>query len=334
MATLISDIPKRQTMRLSCEPLAPPDIPQACELFAKVFGHTIQPEHWHWKYIQGPRLASFNLIVRTPQGQIVGHVGASVFPGHTQGQILPMAQVSDVMVHPNARSAYGQDQSLYSLLMKTLQQEMHVRFPQLYAYGFVGIRPYKLGHRMGLYRSRQECRSGQLTVPVQSAGLRNGYCHAYSIDWTQALDSGLFEKTSAQARRQLARPMLERSSSYMRWRYQQHPTHVYQLWIVRKWWRDTGWAVTRRMPNGEHMLIDQWPVPLGSTADRRTQCYLDAVLLQLAAEATQPPVLASWSIDTPQSRQSEPVIGTEFRVREFQAQILSPLFMPGDTDVY
>lgn len=321
-------------MKLCCEPLAQADIPQACELFANVFGHSTQPEHWHWKYNQGPRLASFNLIARNPQGQIVGHVGASVFEGHTQGQTLPMAQVSDVMVQASSRSAYGQGQGIYPQLMKRLQQDMHARFPRLYTYGFVGIRPYKLGERMGLYRTRQHCRTGQMTQSTKGPSLSNGYCQVRPASWTQALESNLFDRTSEQARHQLDRPMLERSSAFMRWRYQQHPVHSYQLWIVRQWWQDIGWMVTRCMPSGEHMLIDQWPLPPGLVAEGRNQVHLSALLRQIITQTSQSAVLASWSLETPQSRQAEPIIGIEIRINQWQDQVLSPIFTPGDTDVF
>lgn len=321
-------------MSVRCESLNARDIPQACELFASVFGHTTQTAHWRWKYQEGPRLAAFNLIARNPQGQIVGHVGAGVFPGHAQGQSLPMAQVSDVMVLAGARSAYGQGQGIYPQLMNSLQKEMHARFPLLYTYGFVGIRPYKLGERMGLYRSRQQCRTGQMTEPAQAASLRHALCHVRPLSWAQALDSDLFEKTTAQARSQIGRPMLERSRAYMRWRYAQHPLHTYQLWAVRQWWQDAGWLVTRHMPNGEHMLIDQWPVPPESAADGRARSHMSALLRQLKTDSDQAPVLASWSIDTPQARLTEPVIGIEIRIHEWKDHIVSPIFTPGDTDVY
>lgn len=321
-------------MNLRFEALAPEDVPQACELFANVFGHTTQPEHWHWKYQQGPRLGSFNLIARQPDGQIVGHVGANVFAGHTQGQTLPMAQVSDVMVQSSARSAYGQGQGIYPQLMQRLQQAMHAKFPNLYTYGFVGIRPYKLGERMGLYRTRQQCRTGHMSEPVPMAHLGNGWCRARPVSWSLALDSALFDKTSAQARSQQSRPMLERSSAYMRWRYHQHPVYSYQLWIVRQWWQDIGWIVTRQMPSGQHMLIDQWPVPTSSAADPRALSHMAAVMRQLPSHDGSPPVLASWSLDTPEARQTEAVIGIEIRTHEWQDHILSPIFTPGDTDVY
>lgn len=319
-------------MSLRCEPLAPQDIPSACDLFDKVFGHKIKADHWHWKYHEGPRLASYNLIARNPQGHIVGHVGASVFPGFSNGQSLPMAQVSDVMVHANARSAYGHDQGLYPLLMRTLQQEINNRFPELFAYGFVGIRPYKLGHRMGLYRKFQECRTGRMSSPVGASELRNGFIKAYPVSWQQGLDSGLFEKSTALAKRQSDSTMVERSSAYMRWRYQQHPVNDYQLWVVRQWWRDAGWLVTRQLSTGQHMLIDQWPMPVGMNKPLG-QIQLDAVMRELTKQNPQA-LLDSWCFDTPQARQTEPVIATEFRIQSFREHFRTPIFTPGDTDVY
>lgn len=319
-------------MSLRCEPLATQDIPQACELFANVFGHTTQAEHWHWKYQLGPRLASYNFVARDLHGRMVGHVGASVFPGHSQGRSLPMAQVSDVMVQADARSAFGQDQGVYPQLMKVLQKALHSRFPQVFAYGFVGIRPYKLGHRMGLYRQRQECRIGRMSQPESALELRNGFMKVQPVGWSDALASGLFEKSTAQTRAQIDSPMVERNSAYMRWRYQQHPVNTYQLWIVRQWWQDKGWLVTRQLPSGEHMLIDHWPVPEG-VADQRSQSHLAALIRQLALQNPQV-VLASWCLDTPQARLTEPVVATEFRVQTFQDHLPSPIFVPGDTDTY
>lgn len=316
------------------ESLADYDIAQTCDLFATVFGHPITPEHWRWKYQQGPRLGAFNFIARDQSGHIVGHVGASVFPGLLLGQVLPMAQVSDVMVHPDVRSAFGQDQGVYPQLMKRLQQALHTQFPVLYTYGFVGIRPYRLGERMGLYRSRQFCRTGLMTPPPKPALVFRAHCQARAVDWPVAFSDGLFDATLLQARRHSRRPLIERSAAYMRWRYAEHPVHQYQLWAVRTWWQDAGWMVTRHMPSGQHMLIDQWPAPDAEATDPQAQRHMNAVLRQLAAQSGPAPVLASWRIDTEAARQSEPVIGIEIRTHDWQDQIASPIFTPGDTDVY
>ena len=294
----------------------------------------MQAEHWHWKYHQGPRLGTFNLIARAYDGRILGHVGASVFLGQVDGQALPMAQVTDVMVHPEARSAYGHEQGIYPQLMKRLQRELSDSFPGVFAYGFVGIRPYKLGERLGLYQSRQACRTGQIALPSHAANLFNAYLHAYPQTWRQALDRGLFDKTSRECKRHHLRPRLERNTDYMQWRYANHPQHIYQLWEVRQWGQEQGWVITRQLGPKEHMVVDQWPEPEEQAADAMTLRHMAAVLGQIHQDSDSTSVLSSWHLDTPKARQTEPIIATEMRVDAWRTNLKSPIFNPGDTDVF
>ncbi|MBD8049715.1 GNAT family N-acetyltransferase [Limnohabitans sp. JUR4] len=320
-------------MKLHCEPLSPADIPQACDLFAEVFGHSTVPAHWIWKYQQGPRLAGLNLIIRNTEGQLVGHVGASVFAGQTQGRRLPMAQLSDVMVAPSARGSFD-SQGVYAQLMRSMEQTLQAQFPGVFAYGFVGIRPYRLGSRMGLYKSQHECRAG-LMAAGQPAGWRDWFCTAQAIDWPEAFESKLFERVWQSSAPRIERPTLVRNSDYMRWRYAQHPQHTYQLWVIRSWGQTQGWVVTRCMPSGQHTVIDLLPAQPGSMAQASTRRALSAVGRVLQARQPQDPVtLSAWNIQTPESQQLEPIIGVEFRVGQWHTLLQPPVFVPGDTDVF
>jgi hypothetical protein len=325
-------------MKLHGEPLNNADIPRACDLFAKVFGHSITPEQWAWKYQQGPRLAGLNLVIRNPEGQLVGHVGASVFAGQTLGHSLPMAQLSDVMVDPSARGSFD-SQGVYAQLMRGMQKALQTQFSDVFAYGFVGIRPYRLGSRMGLYKSQHECRAG-LMPTGQPTGWRDVFCTAHATDWTEAFESKLFERVWQSSASNIARPTLVRSSDYMRWRYAQHPQHSYQLWVIRSWWRTQGWVVTRCMPSGQHTVIDLWPAQPGAIAQRSTMAAMSAVGRALQerypqdAQAQSQLTLSAWNIQTPESQRLEPVIGVEFRVGEWHSLPQTPVFVPGDTDVF
>lgn len=320
-------------MTLRCEPLSNADIPQACDLFAKVFGHSTQPEHWRWKYQQGPRLAGLNLVMRNPEGQLVGHVGASVFAGQAHGRSVPMAQLSDVMVDPSARGSLD-TQGVYAQLMRGMQALLRQQFPGIFAYGFVGIRPYRLGARMRLYKSQHECRAGSLPVGP-STGWRDWLCSAHPADWQDAVAQQLFERIWQRSAHRLERPTLVRNSAYMQWRYAQHPQHSYQLWILRILTRTLGWVVTRCMPSGQHMVIDLLPVQPGTVAQGASLAALSAVGRALQAAQPQSQVtLSAWNIETPESRQLEPVIGVEFKVGDWHTLAQAPVFVPGDTDVF
>jgi hypothetical protein len=320
-------------MSLHCEHLSDAEIPQACDLFARVFGHSTQPDHWVWKYQHGPRLAGLNLVIRNASGQLVGHVGASVFAGQMQGRTVPMAQLSDVMVDPAARGSFD-TQGVYAQLMRGMQQALYTQFPGVFAYGFVGIRPYRLGARMGLYKSQHECRAG-LMPAEQAQGWRDWLCTAHALSWEEATTQNLFERIWRKTAPNIARPTLQRSNAYMQWRYAKHPQHSYQLWAIRTWGRTTGWVVTRCMPSGQHTLIDLLPTQPGAIASAHTRASLSAVARALQAQQPKSPItLSAWNIETPESRSLEPVIGVEFRVGDWHALAQPPVFVPGDTDVF
>lgn len=320
-------------MSLQCESLSEADVPQACQLFSKVFGQQIHPEHWVWKYQHGPRLAGLNLVMRNEAGQLVGHVGASVFAGQKLGQTLPMAQLSDVMVDPTARGTFD-SQGVYAQLMRGMQKTLSAKFPCVFAYGFVGIRPYRLGARMGLYKSQHECRAG-LMNGGQPNGWRDWIYSAHAISWEDAQSQNLFEHIWHKSSQNIARPTVQRSSAYMQWRYAKHPQHSYQLWVIRALTRTTGWVVTRCMPSGQHTVIDLLPAQLGVIARADTRASLSAVARALNARQPKSPLtLSAWNIETPESVGLEPVIGVEFRVGDWHSLAQAPVFVPGDTDVF
>ena len=171
-------------MKGSIGHLQPHEVPALCELFQRVFSVTLTPEARHWKYEQGPRLGSLSLLARDGAGALVGHVGALVFPGVCQGRALPMAQVCDIMVDSRARGGLDAG-GVYGRLMQALQAELSHAHPGVLAYGFAGIRPYRLGERMGLYRSGQPCRLGLLedAVEVSAAKLPGAHSAAGSVAW-------------------------------------------------------------------------------------------------------------------------------------------------------
>lgn len=320
-------------MTLQCENLTEADIPEACALFAKVFGHSTEPAHWAWKYLQGPRLGGLNLVVRNTPGQIVGHVGASVFEGELQGRKLPMAQVTDVMVDPSARGTFD-SQGVYAQFMRQMLQALSQKFSGVFTYGFVGIRPYRLGARMGHYRSQQECREG-LMSPTQKTGWRDRIYTAEPIEWKDALAQNLFERIWQKSSPDLKRPTVVRNSAYMQWRYAHHPQNLYRLWLIKSLGRTTGWVVTRCMPSGQHTLIDLLPTQNGSVAQTQTLAAMAAVCRALQSDCPQTPaMLSAWSIDTPQSRLLEPIIAVEIRADQWHTLSHKPVFVPGDTDVF
>ena len=325
-------------MTVTIGPLQPPEVPALCELFQRVFSVTLTPEVRHWKYEQGPRLGSVSLVARDATGALLGHVGALVFPGFCQGRPLPMAQVCDVMVAPSARGGVDAG-GVYGRLMAALQAELAQAYPGVFAYGFAGIRPYKLGARMGLYRAVQPCRMGfypaqgllaQPGEPGQAEAAAEPSRQArrqWPAPWAMtarplAWDAPALGRLWQLLGPRFAGPLVQRTPAYLQWRYAGHPQRRYQAWALRRWGLTQGWVVTRSLPDGSLCIVDSL-LPKVVTARN-----LVALLARTAAS------IGSWDIETEASARLEPIMGCEVWVDRWHSDHISPHFQPGDTDVF
>jgi hypothetical protein len=323
-------------MSFSIGPLQPGEVPAFCALFQRVFSVSVTPEWRHWKYEQGPRLGHVSLVARDATGALVGHAGALVFPGVVQGRPLPMAQVCDVMVDPAVRGGVDHG-GVYGRLMAELQRELARAHPGVFAYGFAGIRPYKLGARMGLYRAVQPCRLGVLDFKLGvSAAPRLPFWppwawSAQPVAWSQPALGRLWQRLGAAA----SAPRVQRTPEYLQWRYAGHPTTRYQAWLLRRWGRAQGWLATSTLPDGICCVVDSL-LPAGLKL--QTAAGVLARGLQAAGPVTAPEGSAlrigSWDIVTEASARLEPVMGCEVRVDRWHSDQVTPRFQPGDTDVF
>lgn len=319
-------------MTLAVGPLQAHEVPAFCALFQRVFSVPMSATQRDWKYVQGPRLGSVSLVAREPDGTLRGHVGALVFPGLLQGWPLPMAQVCDVMVDAGARGGMEAG-SVYGRLMATLQAELAQAHPGVLAYGFAGIRPYRLGERMGLYRGGQPCRLGLLrdvaaqagALPPPSPGLRPWQLSARRVAWAHPALGRLWARLGAAG----PAPRVARTPAYLHWRYASHPVHRYQAWLLQRWARAQGWVISRALPDGTVCLVDQL-LPADITPEQAAA----AVAAQGAGLPGAGPGVGSWWIHTAVSARLEPVIGGEVIVDARQPPRPLPRFQPGDTDVF
>jgi len=303
------------------------DIPKACNLFQTVFGHAVSPESWHWKYQDGPRLGSVNRVAKDAHGELLGHVGASIFPGSIQGKPVAMAQVCDVMVRPSARGNLKLS-NIYPRLLAALQQEVVTRFAVPFAYGFAGKRQVALGARMGFYRALHTYYP-TYNSPSTRRSWRAQLWKVKEIDW----DPARLDKIWTQYQSCLKHPTVIRSGEYLRWRYQNHPTHSYRLWLVRHplshMLLGCGWLITRTMPNGEVCVVDAL---LPSTAHHPD--LMPALAQAFSKTAPNPPAIYGW-VQEPQNNPSHhPVIACEVYMTHWHTDYPNPAFQPGDTDVY
>ena len=303
--------------------LSPSDTVAACQLFQQVFGPSISPTQWDWKYTQGPRLGSVNLVAKDTQGQLLGHVGASVFEGTSRSSRLVMAQVCDVMVVPQARAGLS-NQSTYTQLIHALQRTLCTRYGVNLAYGFAGLRQVKLGQRLGLYRPLQAYRPVYLQ-PAPHTRWSVSPWRIVAAPW----DNNLLNRLWLRCAPSLHQPTVCRNAAYVQWRYRDHPVHQYQLWTITHLWRSQGWFITRTMPNGQFAVVDALlpsgaPLPtlLAGLSTALTQCN------------TSPVAVFTWLMQTPATLHPDAVIACEVKLQNWQTSYPAPSFHPGDTDVF
>jgi hypothetical protein len=330
-------------MSLSIGPLQPGEVPAFCALFQRVFSVSVTPEWRHWKYEQGPRLGRVSLVARDATGALVGHAGALVFPGVAQGRSLPMAQVCDVMVDPAVRGGVGHG-GTYGRLMAALQRELASAHPGVFAYGFAGIRPYKLGARMGLYRAVQPCRMGVLEFQADAASPRPpsmglGWLpsplrqwarwSAYPVAWNDPTLATIWRRRGPTS----PGPQVQRTNAYLHWRYATHPSHRYQAWLMRRWGRAHGWVVARTMSDGHWCVVD-YLLPADLSVAVAAENLAAEHLRAEPLAAGWPLRIGSWDVITESSARLEPVMGCEVRVGHWHSDEVTPRFQPGDTDVF
>lgn len=303
--------------------LQPHEIDEACALFQGVFGASITPAHWRWKYQQGPRLGGINLVAKNAQGELLGHCGASVFSGTANQCFIAMAQLCDVMVERTARGVYATN-TIYPSLLRAMQNELLQRYPAVFAYGFVGPRPYKLGHRLGYYRAIQPFRT-VYSMPNYQKKWRNWIYSVEPIDWNEDFLDAVWARVSPK----IKTPSVARTSAYIAWRYRDHPLHQYQLWQVTRLYRSVGWVVTRIMPQGEICIIDTI-IPADFSADQ----IMSAVHQQILKRTGVSVPIASWIGQTDPTHTSDSNVSVEFKLGTGYQLQADPHFQPGDTDVY
>lgn len=311
-------------MRFTVQALPLDQTDRVCSLFEKVYGHSIGQQHWNWKYHEGPRMGSVNMTALDIDGEWIGHVGASVFTGWDGTEELGMAQISDIMVRSEARGGLGAD-SVYPSLVRSVQESLAAQFGKVFAYGFPGLRPFRLGARLGFYRSLYRCRSftaaTNWTPPFRARLWSANRCD----DW----DPERLDRIWAAVGRVKPSLRVVRSGAYLKWRYRDHPDRTYRLWMLKRLFSDMGWLITSVDADGCVRVVDA----LFQSPESSTEAVA-ALIRSLIDEDNKIPELRTWMQFQGASAQDTPIVATEFKVGAWFNEGATASFHPGDTDVY
>ncbi len=212
-------------------------------LFRAVFGKELSIEQWNWKYAVRGNGNIYSKVVEDEVGTVIGHAGAIPLQGVIENRPVQFFQIADVMVHPKARGFLGK-KNVFDALIKILFEDLKRGFPDLFCYGFPGVRPFSLGKRVGVYDEIEQAVDCTRNV-------RRSLFTTYRIkkmSWDDARLDDLWVKRSDDFTLSLVR-----DGAYLRWRYGTSPFFSYQLLGCFHFRRLTGWAVIR--DTGEEVLI-------------------------------------------------------------------------------
>lgn len=291
-------------------------------LFATVFGQPITVEQWRWKYT-GLGTSPPSKLAFDANGCLVGHAGAIALRGWRQGRPWPFFQVCDVMVHPAVRGQLG-GRNLFTRLARELLAGLAMRWPEAFAYGFPGQRPFRLGEYAQVYGEVE--RAWAIEHPVQSGPRLR--LSARPLDWADERLNGLWARRAHD--HGLA---LIRDRGYLQWRYATHPVHVYQLSGLFLGPRLLGWTVTRRSETRllvVDLLINQRWLKLALAALERVAALNNAGIVEI------------WLPQGWRERAGQPLMPTEVVVANMTWELPIPTaevretlyYTMGDLDIF
>lgn len=212
-------------------------------LFREVFGKEITIAQWNWKYWVSGNGRIYSKIVEDEAGRIIGHAGAIPLRGVIDNKPVRFFQIADVMVHPKARGFLGKH-NVFGVLMKILFEDLRKDFPDLFCYGFPGVRPFGLGKRVGVYE--------EIERAVECArNVRRSLFTTYRMEtlrWDDARLDNLWAACAGDFPLSLAR-----DRGYLRWRYETNPFFSYHLLGCVHRGSLVGWAVIRDA--GQEVLV-------------------------------------------------------------------------------
>jgi hypothetical protein len=224
-------------------PYRPGDEDAIIALFATVFGPALTAAQWRWKYTGTGGEIPLARLAFDAENHLVGHAGAIPLRGWRRGRPLPFFQIGDVMVHANARGQLG-GRNLFARLLREFSGELAEQWPDGFAYGFPGLRPFRVGAYTQVYSEIEPAHC--LEWPV----IRNTWPLLYPrpLLWNDQRLDRVWNRLAPDFALALIR-----DRAYLHWRYAENPFHTYDLLGLYLMGRLLGWAVVQ--PNNDLLRV-------------------------------------------------------------------------------
>lgn len=217
------------------------------ELYETVFGHTVTPAMWYWKYVPPWTQRHYCYIGRI-DGKVIGFFGAVPLRGMKDDQEIPYFQLTDFMVHPDHRLKHD----YFGLGSKHILGDIQESNAEHLVYGFSGHKAFRFLERFGLGGFIAKPRTRYLRIA--DAPEDSGY---EFVPWEW--NSNLIDKVWALHRPHIKAGLI-RDKEYIFWRYGSHPINGYRLLGVCRDGDPIGFVVTGSDRPSEHGRAKETPV--------------------------------------------------------------------------
>ncbi len=281
-------------------PYRPGDEDAMIALFAAIFGPTLTVAQWCWKYTGTGGEVPLARLAFDAENRLVGHAGAIGLRGWRQSRPLPFFQICDVMVHPDARGQLG-GRNLFARLLREFSGELAEQWPEGFAYGFPGLRPFRVGAYTQVYSEIEPAHrlewpvTGHTAVPL---------LYSRPLLWNDQRLDRVWDRLASDFALTLIR-----DRAYLQWRYADNPFHAYTLLGLYFMGRLLGWAVVQpdhpRLRVVDLLIARRWLKPALDTLTRHAAMTgLDRVEIWLPD---------SWQSRVKKQPQPTGIITTQFR---------------------
>lgn len=199
-------------------------------LFEESFNTEFDQEQWQWKYRYGNGRC---VVARSESGgNIVSHYGGAPREILYFGQPNVAIQVCDVMVLPEIRRHYGKRSLFFKTAATFLEREIGNTVRQLLGFGFPNQKAMNIALRLGLYEKTDDFL--ELVYPASEKPASALQVEVVRLEDQQQSDAidGLWQEMATAFEDAI---IGIRDSSYLKYRYFQHPFYrrgLYHPYLV------------------------------------------------------------------------------------------------------
>ncbi|MDG2176569.1 MAG: GNAT family N-acetyltransferase [Gammaproteobacteria bacterium] len=270
--------------------IEPGDIKAICGLFKKIFNEDMSEAHWHWKYDKDQSRA----VVVYRGDDLLAHYGGVGTDILLEGKQSTAMQITDLMVDPAVRHGVRARSPFYLAAEKFLHNTVGFEKPFLLSYGFPSERAMGLSEKLGFFNPVGQMweaeweieKSADRKITVKENQIVELTAENYR-QYEKGIDS-LWNKFSKLFEEKI---ICKKDAEYFKWRFLEHPTKNYALYLVNGgWFRGPQALLVLRHDDDQSMLMDI----LGNSFELQT-------LIRCArniSEAKNSHKMISWCSDT------------------------------------